>query len=173
MEEMAKQAALKQIYLRTFPRVASYLARKGGNLEQAKDIFHEAVLDYYEQVMVKPEANCQNSEAYLMAIVKNKWADNLRLSLKTSVLTSNEEISEADKQEEINNARLLRFLKVSGQRCMALLQSYYYHNDSLQDIADRFGFSGVRSATVQKYKCLEKVRETVKEKSLQYEDFLS
>jgi len=43
---------------------------------------------------------------------------------------------------------------------------------SLQEIADEYGYSGVRSATVQKFKCLEKVRESVKEKSLVYDDFM-
>ncbi|WP_282636750.1 hypothetical protein [Sphingobacterium thalpophilum] len=55
---------------------------------------------------------------------------------------------------------------------MSLLKSFYYDQMSLQEIADDFGFSGIRSATVQKYKCLEKIRETVKEKALLYEDFL-
>jgi hypothetical protein len=31
---------------------------------------------------------------------------------------------------------------------------------------------GVRSATVQKYKCMEKIRETIKDRSLVYEDFI-
>ena len=55
---------------------------------------------------------------------------------------------------------------------MELLRSFYYDQQPLTDIAGKFGFSGVRSATVQKYKCLEKVRETIKERSLTYEDFI-
>ncbi len=55
---------------------------------------------------------------------------------------------------------------------MELLKSFYYDQLPLADAATLFGFSGVRSATVQKYKCLEKVRESIKEKSLIYEDFL-
>jgi len=56
---------------------------------------------------------------------------------------------------------------------MDLLRSFYYDELPLNDIAETYGFSGIRSATVQKYKCLEKVRETVKEKALTYEDFLA
>jgi hypothetical protein len=55
---------------------------------------------------------------------------------------------------------------------MELLSAFYYEKEDLQKLAQRFGFSGTRSATVQKFKCLEKVRETVKQKSLQYEDFM-
>jgi hypothetical protein len=42
----------------------------------------------------------------------------------------------------------------------------------MKELADLFGYAGERSATVQKYKCIEKVRETVKEQSLAYEDFI-
>jgi hypothetical protein len=34
------------------------------------------------------------------------------------------------------------------------------------------GFANEHSASAQKYKCLEKVREIVKQKSLTYEDFV-
>jgi hypothetical protein len=43
----------------------------------------------------------------------------------------------------------------------------------LNEIADAYGYSGVRSATVQKFKCLEKVRETIKQKALTYDDFMA
>jgi hypothetical protein len=55
---------------------------------------------------------------------------------------------------------------------MELLQAFYYDKLPMNTIAGLFGFGGERSATVQKYKCLEKVRDIVKDKSLTYEDFL-
>jgi len=68
--------------------------------------------------------------------------------------------------------RLMYFLETAGKKCMELLKSFYYDQLPLSDIAEQFGFSGTRSATVQKYKCLEKVRETIKQKALAYEDFM-
>jgi len=50
----------------------------------------------------------------------------------------------------------------SGKKCLELLKAFYYDHCSMQDIANRFGFNGTRSATVQKYKCLEKVRNEIK-----------
>ncbi len=55
---------------------------------------------------------------------------------------------------------------------MELLKAFYYDDVPLKDLADSFGYSGVRSVTVQKHKCLEKVRESVKQKSLVYDDFM-
>jgi hypothetical protein len=52
------------------------------------------------------------------------------------------------------------------------LKAFYYDNLPVNTIANLFGYSGERSATVQKYKCMEKVRETIKERSLAYEDFI-
>jgi len=54
---------------------------------------------------------------------------------------------------------------------MRLLNAFYYEKLNMDEIAIRFGFSGKRSATVQKFKCLGKVRQVVRRKSLQYEDF--
>ena len=55
---------------------------------------------------------------------------------------------------------------------MELLKAFYCDNMPANTIAGLFGYSGIRSATVQKYKCMETVRETIKEKSLAYEDFV-
>jgi len=41
----------------------------------------------------------------------------------------------------------------------------------MKDVSEKFGFSGERSATAQKFKCLEKIRSVVKQKSLSKEDF--
>jgi hypothetical protein len=71
-----------------------------------------------------------------------------------------------------SSAKILNYLETAGQKCMEILKAFYYDNLPVNVIAGLFGYSGVRSATVQKYKCMEKVRETIKEKSLAYEDFV-
>ena len=70
-----------------------------------------------------------------------------------------------------STSRLLRYLEAAGKKCMDMLQAFYYDKQNMREIAEQFGLSGERSATVQKHKCLEKVRDKVKEKALTYEDF--
>ncbi|MBE7174906.1 MAG: sigma-70 family RNA polymerase sigma factor [Mucilaginibacter polytrichastri] len=157
---------LELLYRKTFPAVAAYVARKGGSLNDARDIFQEAVLAWYE----KPERSWQNDGAYIMGTAKHMW------SRRFNDMSRQEPIGDFDRpeveEESPSEKRIMNFLEKAGRKCMELLRSFYFEEEELQDIAQRFGFSGVRSATVQKYKCLEKVRETVKHKSLQYEDFL-
>ncbi|HVV56230.1 MAG TPA: RNA polymerase sigma factor [Mucilaginibacter sp.] len=157
-----------RLYKNVFPAVARYVSKMGGSFDEAKDIFQDALVIWYEKAITTGMVT--HEKAYLMGIAKNLWLkkyqDNNRL------VSIDGFDRETEEQSEPSESRILSFLKTAGQKCMDLLRSFYYDQLPLTDIAEKFGFSGVRSATVQKFKCLEKVRETVKEKSLTYEDFV-
>lgn len=156
-------------YQEVFPSVAAYVATKGGSLDDARDIFQEALVIFYEKVMVggfEPEGT---PEAYLFGITKNLWAKAYDRMMR---IQSVEDLEITDERNDvILHQRLLAFLLASGQKCMDILQAWYYEKLTMNALSARFGFASDRSATVQKYKCLEKVREQVKTKSLSYEDF--
>ncbi len=166
----SREALFTRLYLKAFPPVAKYISRLGGSYDEAKDIFHDALVIFYERSV---EANIDttiNETAYLVGIAKNLWLRNFRGKRDIACLEGIDIPAEDDEVPSTN--RLLHFLEKAGHKCMELLKSFYYDRQSLQEIAEGFGFSGTRSATVQKYKCLEKVRETVKQKALTYEDFM-
>jgi hypothetical protein len=68
--------------------------------------------------------------------------------------------------------RLLRLLEVAGKKCIELLRSIYYDKLSMSEVLQVHGFSNPHSASVQKYKCVEKIKVIVEQKSLSYEDFM-
>jgi hypothetical protein len=111
-----------------------------------------------------------HDKVYLIGIAKHLWLKKFRDNTLYTPIDSLDISEQPDDQP--SESRLMHFLATSGKKCMDLLRSIYYDQLPLADAASLFGFSGLRSATVQKYKCLEKVRQTVKEKSLTYEDFL-
>ena len=163
------------LYQRAFPRVARFVSRRGGTLEEAQDIFQDALLIYYEKVVATPAdgPDCRHDVAYLSGIARHRWIKKYHHNTMHLSLEDAEAHSRADEIPPApSHQRLLRFLSITGKKCMELLRAFYYDQHSLDEVADAFGYSGVRSATVQKYKCLEKVRNIVREKSLQYEDFL-
>src|SRR5690606_26756930 len=82
------------------------------------------------------------------------------------------ELVEIPPEPSINELKLLQFLEVAGKKCLLLLQGFYYGNMNYKKIAKTFGFGSVRSATVQKYKCIEKIRKEINQKSMTYEDFI-
>jgi len=154
---------LATVYEETFPAVASFVAKMGGTVEDAKDIFHDAFIIAFEKNYSDP--------AYIVGIAKHLWIrkyhhDKNRVDLDYSI--------EIPKEEEHSPivTRLLRLLEIAGKSCLDLLQSFYYEKQSAENIASKYNYSSAHSATVQKHKCLQKVRSFVKTKSLDYESFV-
>lgn len=159
------------LYKSVFPSVAKNVSKMGGSFDEAKDIFQDALVIYYEKAVAGSFTINTSEKAYLAGIAKNLWLKKFRENNRQVAMDGFD--IEAEEEAEVSDSKLLNFLQTAGKKCMDLLRSFYYDQLPLNDIAETFGFSGTRSATVQKYKCLEKVRETVKEKSLTYEDFLA
>jgi len=169
----AREKLLMQLYKQAFPAVAAYVAKMDGSFDEAKDIFQDALVSYYEKVITGNVEIKTTPKAYLLGTARHLWlrkyaADSLQVPIDDN---HTDEIADETPLQP-HQHKLMQLLETAGQRCMILLRSFYYDKLSLDEIAPMFGFSGTRSATVQKYKCLEKVRETVKQKALQYEDFI-
>lgn len=163
--------ALGLLYQKTFPAVAAYLHKMGGSLEEAKDIFHDALVIYIEK---RRDLQLEYSEqSYILGIARHLWIKKFGESNRHIPFENAVDAPFSDEgYQEASSPRLLELLTASGRKCLDLLSAFYYEKLDMDGLAKRFGFSGARSATVQKFKCLEKVKETVKLKSLQYEDFM-
>src|SRR5579863_3022251 len=155
------------LYRDSFPDFARLVRRMGGTLEQAKDSFHDALLIYLEKQKARKLQLHSSPKAYLLGTAKICW---LRTRDNGSTMPLPEGLERAEPEDpefpsgdsgDRENG-LLDLLLRSGKKCMELLKAFYYDHCSMQDIAGQFGFSGRRSAAVQKYKCLEKVREEIK-----------
>lgn len=160
------------LYKSTFPSVARYVSKMGGAFDDAKDIFQDALVIYYEKIVAKTVTLKTNEKAYLIGISKHLWLRKFKNDILSAPIDDIDVAADAP-EEQPSTSGLMHFLGTAGKKCMDLLRSFYYDELPLADAAKLFGFSGIRSATVQKYKCLERVRETIKEKTLTYEDFLN
>jgi DNA-directed RNA polymerase specialized sigma24 family protein len=168
-----EEESIAALYELTFPLVARFVAKMGGSFADARDIFHDALVIYYEKKTGNTLAVALSAEGYILGIAKHLWLRNFRHDTARCALKP-EELDLAippDSYREENN-RLLALLQVSGRKCLELLRAFYYDRLTLPDIAQAFGYQNVRSAAVQKYKCLEKVRDKVKEKAISYEDLV-
>jgi DNA-directed RNA polymerase specialized sigma24 family protein len=168
-----RKALFIHLYQQAFPLVAKYVGHMGGSFEEAKDVFQDALVIYYEK-LANARIELQHSDrSYILGIAKHLWAKKSKQNRRSSTLDDSLAGRAAEEHTPATSAeKILDLLHASGQKCMELLQAFYYDKMPMSKIAGLFGFSNERSATVQKYKCLEKVRDTIKEKSLTYEDFL-
>ena len=166
-----REAFFRGLYERSFPLVAKMIQRTGGNLNDAQDVFQDAMVVFYEKVKEEQLELKNTPNAYVLGIAKHLWYQKAKRSTGILPFTELEQNLRIEPdyfkgdREIARNGRLLRFLEKAGQKCLDLLQAFYYQKNPLEEIKERFGYSSVRSATVQKYKCLEKIRKQVKNKS--------
>ena len=165
-----REATLEEIYARTFPMVRHYVREHGGTTEDAKDIFHEAMITFYEKTVHEQLTLTSSVSTYLMGICKNLWRQQLeKQSRKTTLNDTQDDITweETELEKESPVLNLLTFVEQLGESCKSLLVSFYYFGQRLEQIATQRGYQTIRSATVQKYKCLERLRKAVSHLSIE------
>jgi len=169
--ELISDAACLQLYKKVFPSVAQYIGKRGGTLEEAKDVFQDALLIYYERIQSGSTSIRDTEKGYIFGISKHLWIRRFKQQVMMEPLGDQWDVPET-KEETTADRLIMQMLKQTGERCMQLLKSFYYDRLDMLALAKRFGFASERSATVQKFKCLEKIRDFVKKNKLQYEDLI-
>ena len=46
-----------------------------------------------------------------------------------------------------------------GEPCKTIIEDFYIHNLSMQDICEKFGYTNADNAKTQKYKCLQRLKK--------------
>lgn len=163
-----------ELYERAFPAVAKFVCCMGGTFQDAKDIFQDALVIFYEKTINKELTINVSDESYILGTAKHLWVKKFAKDRRNVTMDGMEReiILPVDYTPTPLENRILNFLTRAGQKCMDMLMAFYYDKLSLDEIASAFGYSNTRSATVQKHKCLEKVKQIIKEKAFTHEDFL-
>ena len=115
-----------------------------------------------------------SNQAYIPGIVKHlaiKKSNRKQHQFSLTEVESAIKIPD-DFYPSTNDRRLLRLMEKAGKKCMDLLQTFYHTTLPVREIARRFGYANEHSVSVQKYKCLDNLKTIVKQKSLEYNDFL-
>jgi RNA polymerase sigma factor (sigma-70 family) len=166
--------SITDIYERLFPAVARFVRSMNGSLADAKDIFHDALVIYFETAAHGSNSVHTSEEGYILGIAKHLWIrKHSRDKHKVSLDDAENSISIPDDYFPTpSNKRLLTVLERAGKKCMNLLRAFYFRGLTIKKLASTLGYANEHSASVQKYKCLEKVKNLVKTKALTYDDFM-
>jgi hypothetical protein len=161
-------AVLARVYEPGLYAVSKFIAKRGGSFEQSRDIFHDALL-----ILLKETQRGKNIESeveYVVGISKHLWYRKIKEDITERTGHLQLEI-ESEKPCQISETKVLEFLLLSGKRCLDMLTAFYFKKQSITEVARDYHYSSEHSASVQKYKCIEKLRETIRTKSMSYEDF--
>jgi RNA polymerase sigma factor (sigma-70 family) len=160
-----REQALTQLYERAFPQVRRHVCRRGGSAQDAQDVFHDALLLLYEQAVGGTLVLTAAPSTYLVGISRNLWhhEQRRRARLPHEDLPDYLDQLPADATEPAESGlALLDYVEQLGEKCKRMLLAFYYFQQPLGQITTTLGYSSVRSATVQKFKCLERLRQSVR-----------
>lgn len=169
----SREAFFEKLYESAFPAFAHFAARMNASFQDAKDIFHDALVIYYEKSLAEDFVIHTTPEAYVVGIARHLWIRKFKRDRRNISLDAAEaQITlPPDYFPTVDESRLLKFVERAGKRCLDLLQRFYYEKAGLREIAQSLGYRSERSAAVQKHKCIGKMRDAIKAKAIDYEDF--
>ena len=158
--------ALSHLYKLYFPMISHFIVNNSGTDDEAKDIYQEGVIVFYEKVRDNSlELTCQ-IKTYLYSVCRRLWLKRLtekgrfatRLEESESVVPVEEDTLRHEEQERQFGV-MGDSLAQLGEPCRGLLEAYYIQTQNMQDITEKFGYTNSDTAKNQKYKCLQRLKK--------------
>lgn len=160
--------ALAQLYRVHLPMILHLVQQNSGTEDEAKDVYQEGVMVFYEKVRDGSlELSCQ-IKTYLYAVCRRLWLK--RLAEKNRFggsLTDHEPYLETGAEQDLLDARerdrrfalMGEALERIGEPCRSLLEGFYLLDKSMQELTAEFGYTNADNAKNQKYKCLVRLKK--------------
>lgn len=158
--------SIELIYKSHFNMIQTLVINNSGSIDDARDIFQEALVVLYEKVrMGSFELNCQ-LKTYLYSVCKRLWLKRLQQSsryvaadMEVESTMSVEEDMTVHEKRDADYELMNKAIGSLGEPCKSLLEAYYINKMNMQDIASQFGYTNADNAKNQKYKCLMRLKK--------------
>ena len=142
------------------------ICSNNGTEQEAKDIYQEAVIAFYEKVQQPHFTLTCKIKTFLYAVCRRLWLKRLAEKKKTNgSIHEAETFSEIDEvmvEAEENEKRFTKMgeaLSGLGEPCRSIIEDYYIKDLSMEDIRGKFGYTNADNAKNQKYKCLQRLKK--------------
>ncbi len=158
------EKALKELYSKFYKSVERFILSKGGNTEDAKDIFQDSLIIFYQSIRKNKFRSESSIKTYLFGICKNIWLSKIKSSSKEKLVFSNLEHNLFTGYDEDNlvgqedkEALVKELLHALNEPCKQILTYHYFERLSMKEITHLTGYANENVAKSKKYKCLQKL----------------
>lgn len=162
------EKGILKIYSTFYPSIEKYILKNSGTSEEAKDVFQDGLMVFYEK---RKEADFQLNVkfgTYLFAICRNIWLKQLRSKKNTNVVTFESDlvlIDEDVKDLEIENFNKYKLYKSKfdqlGEECKKML-TFFFQKKSMAEITTLMKYKNDSYTRKKKYKCKEKLIQLIR-----------
>jgi RNA polymerase sigma factor (sigma-70 family) len=156
--------ALNTIYRQHYQMVVNMVMNNGGSLQEAKDVYQEALIVFYEKIKEEDfELNCL-IKTFVYSVSRRLWLKQLQrkdrfngtlIDTDDFVELESEDVGEKEDQYSAMN----HALEGLGEPCRSILKDFYLKNSSMEEITEKFGYTNADNAKNQKYKCLKRLKK--------------
>lgn len=162
---------VKELYKQYQPRFVSWFMKRYQLTQpEGVEVYHQSFLIFYYQIKnQKLTALKSTLETYLFGIGKKLMLKEQGKE-RSFVELSEVDLSFADDQvsdrEDLlhRKVQVREILKKVEEPCRSILTLYYFHEFSLESIAERLGYKNSGTAKKKKSLCLKQIREQLGEK---------
>lgn len=146
--------------------VLNMILTNSGTEPEARDVYQDAIIAFYERVLQPDFTLTCKIKTYLYAVCRRLWLKRLyekkryigKIEEGDPFLQIEEELLDIEENE-----KRLRAMRTSleglGEPCRSILEDFYIHNRTMDEIRDKFGYTNTDNAKNQKYKCLQRLKK--------------
>lgn len=157
---------LKHLYLAYFPMILQLVINNNGDEDDAKDVYQEAIIVLHGKIKSGDFELSSKLKTFIYSVCRRLWLKKLHQKSRFSgdikdyedyipVEQEIEHHQEKDKQFMMMHSAL----KDLGEPCKTIIEDFYIHNRSMQEICEKFGYTNADNAKTQKYKCLQRLKK--------------
>lgn len=168
------QRVIKEIYVSNYGAIERMVLKNSGNLHDAKDVYQEAMMVFYKNVVMPDFLLTSSISTYLYAICYRIWLKKIRDAKRMVIEVGDGVTDELDFEIHSKNPdemliRTMEMLKTHGKNCLEIMKRFYFHNQPFDFIAEELGYASGQVVREKKYRCIKKVRKGLKSMNLTYE----
>lgn len=163
-------SSFREIYEYCFPAVSGYIVQNSGTIEDAEDIFQEAVIVLLQKIRQPDFVLSSSLKTYLYAISKNLWLKRLRDNKVINIdgyfysKADYMEINPTEFETEVSREEKVRsWLQKITMHCQKILKALFFHKIPMDILMVKMGWKNKHSASNQKHKCIQQIKK-VKER---------
>ncbi|MEP6948550.1 MAG: sigma-70 family RNA polymerase sigma factor [Ginsengibacter sp.] len=160
---------IRHLYRSHFNAAAIYIKQNSGNQEDAEDIFQDTVINFIQLVQKDKFRGDCSIGTFMYTLVRNGWLNELKKKKRSLAreekyekekVTSEMDVSESIVTGEIKK-EIVELIESLGETCKKILMAFYYDNLSIQEILASLPYENEQVVRNKKYKCLQKLQETL------------
>ncbi|WP_142602163.1 RNA polymerase sigma factor [Solitalea koreensis] len=158
--------ALRSLYKMYFPMVLQLVMTNSGSEDDAKDVYQESIIILYDKVRNGNFQLNSKLKTFIYSVCRRLWLKRLKIQSKNAgkvtdyqdIIAVDEDLAAHEEKDLMINQMLSSLVKL-GEPCKTIIEDYYMHNSSMQEICEKFGYTNADNAKTQKYKCMMRLKK--------------